>query len=200
MPWNFVNMTLLSVGNNDQIHRNGAKIVDFFLMVKFWSSSKFSSSVSIAKYLLTTYLINFWAWKTTIPLRFLCIKWSKIVITWYERTSSCSSRWIYHSDCGLNRSSIFSWSQNGSVFTNGTWIKNTLIRISLQISNSNASSFCLGKNFSMWQIRIELSVDIVKVDALAWQKNSKQHFLKDIENSFHQVTHIGLEPRQKFSL
>ena len=44
-----------------------------------------------------------------------------------------------------------------------------------------------------------LSVDIVKVEALAWQKNSKRHFLKDIENSFHQVTHLGLEPHQIFS-
>ena len=39
-------------------------------------------------------------------------------------------------------------------------------------------------------------MDNVKVDALAWQKNSKRHFLKDIENSFHQVTQIGLEPHQ----
>ena len=35
---------------------------------------------------------------------------------------------------------------------------------------------------------------IVKVDAVARQKNSKRHFLKDIENSFYQVTQIGLEP------
>ena len=27
----------------------------------------------------------------------------------------------------------------------------------------------------------------------------KCHFLKDIENSFHEVTHIGLEPHQFFS-
>ena len=39
----------------------------------------------------------------------------------------------------------------------------------------------------------------MKVDALARQKNSKRHFLKDIENSFHQVNHIGLEPHQNFS-
>ena len=31
---------------------------------------------------------------------------------------------------------------------------------------------------------------IVKVDASAFQKISKHHFLKDIENSFHEVTHI----------
>ena len=42
-------------------------------------------------------------------------------------------------------------------------------------------------------------VDIVKVDALAWRKNSKRHFLKDIENSFHEGTHLGLEPHQIFS-
>ena len=41
-------------------------------------------------------------------------------------------------------------------------------------------------------------MDIFKVDALAWQKNSKRHFLEDIENSFHEVTHIGLEPHQFF--
>ena len=39
-------------------------------------------------------------------------------------------------------------------------------------------------------------MDIKKVDALARQKISKCHFLKDIENSFHEVTHIGLEPHQ----
>ena len=39
-------------------------------------------------------------------------------------------------------------------------------------------------------------MDIVKVDALAWQKNSKRLFLKDIENSFHQVTHIQLRAKQ----
>ena len=34
----------------------------------------------------------------------------------------------------------------------------------------------------------------MKVDALAWGKNSKRHSLKDIENSFHEVTNLGLEP------
>ena len=42
-------------------------------------------------------------------------------------------------------------------------------------------------------------MDILKVDALAWQKNSKRHFFGDIENSFHELTHIGLEPHQFFS-
>ena len=37
------------------------------------------------------------------------------------------------------------------------------------------------------------------MDALAWSKISKCHFLKDIENSFHEITHIGQEPRQTFS-
>ena len=45
----------------------------------------------------------------------------------------------------------------------------------------------------LWQ-----TIDIVKVDALAQWKISKRHFLKDIENSFHQVTHIGLEPHHFF--
>ena len=44
-----------------------------------------------------------------------------------------------------------------------------------------------------------LFMDILKVDALAWQKNSKSHFFGDIKNSFHEVTHIGLEPHQFFS-
>ena len=30
-------------------------------------------------------------------------------------------------------------------------------------------------------------------------KNFKTPFLQDIENSFHEVTHIGLEPHQFFS-
>ena len=39
-------------------------------------------------------------------------------------------------------------------------------------------------------------MDIVKVDTLARCKISKRHFLEDIENSFHEVTHIGLKPHQ----
>ena len=42
-------------------------------------------------------------------------------------------------------------------------------------------------------------MDIVKVDASAWWKISKHSFLKDIENSFNEATHIGLEPHQFFS-
>ena len=42
-------------------------------------------------------------------------------------------------------------------------------------------------------------MDIMKVDALARQKISIRRFLKDIENSFQEVTHIGLEPNQFFS-
>ena len=42
------------------------------------------------------------------------------------------------------------------------------------------------------------TVDIVKVDTLAQSKISKHHFLKDIENFFHEVTHRGLEPHQFF--
>ena len=43
-----------------------------------------------------------------------------------------------------------------------------------------------------------LTLDIVKMDALALWKISKRHFLEDIENSLHEVTHIGLEPHQFF--
>ena len=42
-------------------------------------------------------------------------------------------------------------------------------------------------------------MDIVKVDALAWQKNSKRHFLRDISKSFQEDTPMGPEPRQFFS-
>ena len=41
-------------------------------------------------------------------------------------------------------------------------------------------------------------MDIVKVDALAQQKNLKCHFLKDIVKSFHEDAHIVLEPHQIF--
>ena len=46
---------------------------------------------------------------------------------------------------------------------------------------------------------IPLVMDIVKVDALAQQKISKCHFFRDIKNSFHEVTHVGLEPHLWFS-
>ena len=42
-------------------------------------------------------------------------------------------------------------------------------------------------------------MDIVKLDTLTQQKISKRHFFRGIENSFHEVTHIGLEPHQSFS-
>ena len=42
-------------------------------------------------------------------------------------------------------------------------------------------------------------VDVVKVDALARQKNSKRHFLRDISKSFQEVTPMGPEPHQFFS-
>ena len=38
----------------------------------------------------------------------------------------------------------------------------------------------------------------MKVDALAWSKFWKRHFFRDIQNSFHEVTHIGLEPHLFF--
>ena len=47
-------------------------------------------------------------------------------------------------------------------------------------------------------IILELSVDIVKMDALLVRKNPKRHFFRDIGNSFHEDTHIGLEPHQIF--
>ena len=39
----------------------------------------------------------------------------------------------------------------------------------------------------------------MKDDALAQQKNSKRHFLKDIEKSFYEDARIGLQPYQIFS-
>ena len=45
---------------------------------------------------------------------------------------------------------------------------------------------------------VPLCVDIVKVDASAWWKISKCRFFKDIENSFNEATHIGLEPHHFF--
>ena len=42
-------------------------------------------------------------------------------------------------------------------------------------------------------------MDILKVDALAWQKNSKRHFLGDISKSFQEVIPMGPEPHQFLS-
>ena len=44
-----------------------------------------------------------------------------------------------------------------------------------------------------------LAVDVMKMDALARQKNQKRHFLKDISKSFQEVTPMGPEPHQFFS-
>ena len=49
------------------------------------------------------------------------------------------------------------------------------------------------------QITVGQVMDIVRVDALARRKNPKRHFFRDIQNSFHEVTHVGLEPHQIFS-
>ena len=46
---------------------------------------------------------------------------------------------------------------------------------------------------------LTLFMDILKVDALARQKNSKRHFLEDISKSFQEVTPMGPEPHQFFS-
>ena len=46
---------------------------------------------------------------------------------------------------------------------------------------------------------VALIMDILKVDALAWRKNSKRHFLRDISKSFQEVTPMGPEPHQFFS-
>ena len=43
------------------------------------------------------------------------------------------------------------------------------------------------------------AVDILKVDALALSKISKRHLFREIQNSFYELTHIGLEPQQNFS-
>ena len=42
-------------------------------------------------------------------------------------------------------------------------------------------------------------MDILKVDTLARQKNSKRHFLRDIEKSFQEDTPMGPEPHHFFS-
>ena len=42
-------------------------------------------------------------------------------------------------------------------------------------------------------------MNILKVDALAQQKNSKRHFLEDISKYFQEVTPMGQEPHQFFS-
>ena len=44
-----------------------------------------------------------------------------------------------------------------------------------------------------------LGMDVLKVDALAQQKNSKRHFLADISKSFQEVTQIGPESHHFFS-
>ena len=46
---------------------------------------------------------------------------------------------------------------------------------------------------------IHNSVDVVKMEDLARQKNSKRHFLEDISKSFQEVTPMGQEPHQFFS-
>ena len=62
-----------------------------------------------------------------------------------------------------------------------------LLRYKLQLSQSRN------------QLQLGQAVDIVKVNKSAFQKISKRYLLKDIENSYHEVTHIGLEPYQYFS-
>ena len=47
--------------------------------------------------------------------------------------------------------------------------------------------------------KVSLIMDILKVDALARQKNSKRHFFGDISKSFQEVTPMGPEPHQFFS-
>ena len=46
---------------------------------------------------------------------------------------------------------------------------------------------------------VSQSVDVVKVDPQAFQKNQKRHFFRDFEKSFQEVTPIGPEPHQFFS-
>ena len=57
-------------------------------------------------------------------------------------------------------------------------------------------SACIWDTLRPWA---GLVMDILKVDALARQKNLKCQFFRAIGNSFHEVTHIGLEPHQIFS-
>ena len=52
---------------------------------------------------------------------------------------------------------------------------------------------------AIYVILITISMDVMRfLDSLLVRKLSKGHFLKDIENSFQEVTHIGLEPHQFF--
>ena len=46
---------------------------------------------------------------------------------------------------------------------------------------------------------IALVMDNVKADAWLVQKITKHHILRDIENSFNEGSHVGLEPHQFFS-
>ena len=48
-------------------------------------------------------------------------------------------------------------------------------------------------------IFLNLSMDIVRMDPQAFQKNQKRHFFRDIQKSFQEVTPIGPEPHQFFS-
>ena len=47
--------------------------------------------------------------------------------------------------------------------------------------------------------RVVLPKDCFSLDILLVPKISKRHFFRDIQNSFHEVTHLGLEPHQIFS-
>ena len=46
---------------------------------------------------------------------------------------------------------------------------------------------------------IALVMDNVKADAWLVQKITKHHILRDIENSFNEGSHVGLEPHQFIS-
>ena len=50
---------------------------------------------------------------------------------------------------------------------------------------------CRSLHFNFFLSSHKINPGIVKVDTLAWQNISKCHFLKDIENSFYEVTHLN---------
>ena len=77
-------------------------------------------------------------------------------------------------------------------------VKNILKKVTKKLLPQVIKYFSLKLYFLMKEI-LNLIVDIVKVDALLVRKNPKRHFFRDIGNSFHEVTHIGLEPHQIFS-
>ena len=90
---------------------------------------------------------------------------------------------MLHDERGAKQTTNHDWTD--STVSNVTFSDPSFKVAAKSETNSNMESI-----FHM----LGLFVDIMKVDLLASQKISKCHFLKDIENFFHEVTHIDLEP------